>query len=204
MTELKAISSQHAKFTREISNLRNRIDKIEDVVDKLSHILKELKDGISTELKLSNNVVYKYSDPKTENIEKKIKMKTLRYEAHLLKSPFTSTGPIPRPARETERLGRSGPYIIIVWLWKYWSELVAEFDLDPETLDEIQSAIVQEETYYQLWPQRVFHLFQGDFRQVNTFCKTLRPTWPMTIEAVLQILALSNHLRTPINVFVDF
>ncbi|POS82447.1 hypothetical protein EPUL_005804, partial [Erysiphe pulchra] len=120
----------------------------------------------------------------------------------------------------------------IQWLWKYWCELIAESDLDLTTLDvrnsnkpfrtnlkpltrtndvenlmhlqEMQSALVQEGTYYQIWPQRVCHLFQGDFKQVNTFCKTHRPTWPMTIEAILQILALSNKLRSPVDAFVDF
>ncbi|RKF57948.1 hypothetical protein OnM2_070074, partial [Erysiphe neolycopersici] len=39
---------------------------------------------------------------------------------------------------------------------------------------------------------------------VNSFCKTHRPTWPMTIEAVLQILSLSNNLRSPVDAFVAF
>ncbi|POS82376.1 hypothetical protein EPUL_006235, partial [Erysiphe pulchra] len=120
----------------------------------------------------------------------------------------------------------------IQWLWKYWCELVVECDLDKTTLDarnrnkpirpnlkqlsvthdienllyleEIQSAFVQEGTYYHLWPQRVFHLFQGDFKQLNSFCITHRPTWPMTIEAALQISSLSNNLRSPVDVFVAF
>ncbi|SZF04485.1 unnamed protein product [Blumeria hordei] len=69
-------------------------------------------------------------------------------------------------------------------------------------LQEIQSALVQEGSFYHLWPQRVCHLFQGDFEQVNAFCKTHRPTWPMTIEAVLQILSLSNNLRSPVDASV--
>ncbi|KHJ33835.1 hypothetical protein EV44_g3268 [Erysiphe necator] len=120
----------------------------------------------------------------------------------------------------------------IQWLWKYWCELVVECDLDKYILDvrnsnkpirpnlkpltithdvenlmhlqEIPSTLVQEGTYYHLWPQRVCHLFQGDFKQVNSFCKTHRPTWPMTIEAVLQILSLSNNLRSPVDAFVAF
>ncbi|SZF00425.1 unnamed protein product [Blumeria hordei] len=120
----------------------------------------------------------------------------------------------------------------IQWLWKYWCELVTESDLDRNILDvrnsskpfrpglkplsitndvenlmhlrEIQSALVQEGSYYYLWPQRVCHLFQGDFKQVNAFCKTHHPTWPMTIEAVLQILSLSNNLRSPVDAFVAF
>ncbi|KAI0993668.1 hypothetical protein K3495_g14516 [Podosphaera aphanis] len=120
----------------------------------------------------------------------------------------------------------------IQWLWKYWCELVAESDLDKSTLDvrnsnkpfhpglkllsrtsdvenllhlqEIQSALIQEGTYYHLWPERVCHLFQGDFKQVNSFCRTHRPTWPMTVEAILQILSLSNKLRSPVDAFISF
>ncbi|RKF82327.1 hypothetical protein GcM3_026035 [Golovinomyces cichoracearum] len=119
----------------------------------------------------------------------------------------------------------------IQWLWKYWCELVAESDLDKSTLDvrnsnkpfrpglkpllrtsdvenllhlqEIQSALMQEGTYYHLWPQRVCHLFQGDLKQVNSFCRTHRPTWPMTVEAILQILSLSNMLRSPVDAFIS-
>lgn len=54
-------------------------------------------------------------------------------------------------------------------------------------LQEIQSALVQEETFYQIWPQRVCHLFQGDFKQV-----------------ILLILALSNYLRSSVDAFFYF
>ncbi|KAI0993739.1 hypothetical protein K3495_g14445 [Podosphaera aphanis] len=120
----------------------------------------------------------------------------------------------------------------IQWLWSYWCELVAESDLlishldsrngnkpfrsglrpinktsDIENLSllhQIQAALVREGTFYELWPQRVQHLFQGDFAQVRSFCMTHRPTWPMTVEAILQILHLSNNIRSPVDAFVAF
>ncbi|POS84414.1 hypothetical protein EPUL_004845 [Erysiphe pulchra] len=136
MTELKAISSQHARFTREISILNNRIDK-------LSQTLKQLKDGDLTE----------FNTPLRTNIK-----------------PLTKTNDVENPIH----------------------------------LHDIQSALVQEGTYYHLWLQRVCYLFQGDFRQVNTFCNTHRPTWPKTIGAILQILAFSYYLRSPVDAFTDF
>ncbi|SZF04108.1 unnamed protein product [Blumeria hordei] len=120
----------------------------------------------------------------------------------------------------------------IQWLWNYWCELVTETDLCEASLDSrngnrafraglhplcktndvenlsklnlIQAALVQEGTFYELWPQRVQHLFQGDFSQVQSFCMTHRPTWPMTVEAILQILYLSDSLRSPVDAFVAF
>ncbi|RKF58283.1 hypothetical protein GcC1_183031 [Golovinomyces cichoracearum] len=120
----------------------------------------------------------------------------------------------------------------IQWLWTYWCELIAESDLLISHLDcrngnkpfrsglrpinktsdignlsllhLIQATLVQEGTFYELWPQRVQHLFQGDFAQVRSFCMTHRPTWPMTVEAILQILHLSNNLRSPVDAFVAF
>ena len=71
-------------------------------------------------------------------------------------------------------------------------------------LKKFQAALVQEGSYYEIWPQRVQHLFQGDFSQVQSFCMTHQPTWPMTFEAVLQILHLSNSLRSPVDAFIAF
>lgn len=75
----------------------------------------------------------------------------------------------------------------IQWLWKHWCELIAESDLDHRNLDsrsshkafrsglkplvracdvenllnlqKIQTALIEEGTPYDLWPQRVCHLF---------------------------------------------
>ncbi|EPQ65889.1 hypothetical protein BGT96224_Ac31335 [Blumeria graminis f. sp. tritici 96224] len=101
----------------------------------------------------------------------------------------------------------------IQWLWGYWCELITEPDLCTAHLDsrnsnkplraglhplcqtnnvenlshlhKIQAALIQEGSYYVMWPQRVQHLFQGDFSQVQSFCMTHQPTWPMTVKAVL-------------------
>ncbi|SZF01855.1 unnamed protein product [Blumeria hordei] len=137
------------------------------------------------------------------------------------KRAFQGTTDVTRPPKED-----------LSTLWKYWCVLIAECDLDKSTLEvrnrnkpfrarlrplstrsnvenpmclqEIQSALIQEETYYRLSPQRVSHLFQEDLKQVCAFCKTHPPSRPMTVEAILQILSLSNNLRIPVDAFIAF
>ncbi|RKF62473.1 hypothetical protein OnM2_033025 [Erysiphe neolycopersici] len=170
----------------------NKIDKIEEVVDMLSHTLKDLKDGISIESKPKNNSLRSQLTvlelKSTWDPERPLRAPDqspgLRGKPNFL---YLSDPNLDREARKTWPLYNSS----------------TESDLDPETLDvrnsnkpfrpglkpltktndvenlmhlqEIQSALVQEGT----------------------------PTWSMTIEAVFQILALSNHLKTAIDAFVD-
>ena len=250
MAEIKKISALQKKQINDITSINVRIDKIDEVVEKLSNDIKILDNGDSKETKHYDFTDVEELNPKTENdaMRSPLTVPGLKSTWNPKKSPFRAPHMSPGPRGKTNLLCLSDPNVdrkarkswtlynkkseYIQWLWKFWCELVVESDLDQSTLDvrnsnkpfrpglkpltntndvenlmhlqEIQSALVQEGTYYHLWPQRVCHLFKDDFKQVNAFCKTHRPTWPMRIEAILQILALSNHLRSPIDAFVNF
>ncbi|POS83624.1 hypothetical protein EPUL_004458, partial [Erysiphe pulchra] len=212
------------------STLNGRIVKIEQVVERITKGSKEIDSNFVTNVfKGKEPATAKLENLTTDNNERDpFLVPGLQSTWNPDRGQFKAPEKSPGPRTKTNLLCLSEPN----WLWKYWCELVGKCDLDKTTLDtrnsskpirpnlkplsethdienlmhlqEIQSALVQEGTCYHLWPQRVCHLFQGDFKQVNCFCKTHRPTWPMTIEAVLQILSLSNNLRSPVNAFVAF
>lgn len=120
----------------------------------------------------------------------------------------------------------------IQWLWKYLCELVVKSNLDDAKLDSrnghmplrtdlkpltktnnvenfmhlqnIQFALIQERISYSFWPHGVCNIFQGDFKQINIFCKIHIPTLPMAIEAALQVVYLFNDLQRPVDAFLPF
>jgi hypothetical protein len=55
-------------------------------------------------------------------------------------------------------------------------------------LADIQRALKDECTFYETWPERCRHLFVGNFQEVQDFIEVHKPTWPMVVELVMQIL----------------
>lgn len=120
------------------------------------------------------------------------------------------------------------------WLRNIWSEMLLENNLtsshlnarnankplrgnlkplknlnDPSNLTyllDLQFALEQECTFYSSWPLRAASadLFRDDFSIVTDFIKAQHPTWPMVVEAVLQILHSSGYGNAALDAFASF
>ncbi|RKF66024.1 hypothetical protein OnM2_000001 [Erysiphe neolycopersici] len=71
---------------------------------------------------------------------------------------------------------------------------------------DLQFALGQECTFHSSWPMRAASAdwFRDDFSIVSDFIKAQQPTWPMVMEAVLQILHSNEYSNAALDAFARF